>query len=95
MICLPTSWSSDYLDVHPGGLATLQEYAGRDASAAFAASHNDGADLLTKSPYDSTRIGRMVEEIPADQLQANHIALDKWVYDITGKVPSPFSLPPP
>ncbi|KAK7957840.1 hypothetical protein PG988_012688 [Apiospora saccharicola] len=74
---------TDYLDVHPGGLATLQEYAGRDASAAFAASHNNGADLLTRSPYDSTRIGRMVEEIPADQLQANHVALDKWVYDIT------------
>ncbi|KAK7926666.1 cytochrome b5-like heme/steroid binding domain-containing protein [Apiospora marii] len=70
-----------YLDVHPGGLATLQEYAGRDASAAFAASHP--ADLLTRSPSDSLRIGRMVDEIPVEQLQAHHVALDKWVYDIT------------
>lgn len=76
--------------MHPGGLASIQQYAGRDASAPFAASHTQG--LLTGSPHDSLRIGRMVDEISVDQLQLHHVALDKWVYDITGnKAPLFFS----
>ncbi|KAK8052375.1 cytochrome b5 [Apiospora rasikravindrae] len=72
---------TSYLEMHPGGLASLKEWAGQDASAIFAKWHDK--DMLSKSPYDSLRIGRMVSEIPADQVQAHHLVLDKWVYDIT------------
>ncbi|KAK8081030.1 hypothetical protein PG997_008848 [Apiospora hydei] len=67
--------------MHPGGLASLKEWAGKEASAVFVKWHDK--DMLRKSPYDALRIGRMVSEIPANQLQAHHLVLDKWVYDIT------------
>ncbi|KAK8043080.1 hypothetical protein PG994_013563 [Apiospora phragmitis] len=52
-----------------------------DASELFAQWHS--TDILLESPYDSMRIGRIVNEISVDQIQAHHVVLDKWVYDIT------------
>ncbi|KAK7996531.1 hypothetical protein PG989_004571 [Apiospora arundinis] len=74
---------SNYLDSHPGGLDSLKQYAGRDASAPFAEAHSTNP-LLT-SPYDSLRIGRIVPEVTFSQIQANHIVLDTWVYDVSSR----------
>ncbi|KAK8119837.1 cytochrome b5-like Heme/Steroid binding domain-containing protein [Apiospora kogelbergensis] len=72
---------SNYLESHPGGLDSLKQFAGKDASQPFNEAH--ATNPLLASPYDSLRIGRMVDEIPSEQIQANQVVLDSWVYNIS------------
>ncbi|KAK8105058.1 cytochrome b5 [Apiospora kogelbergensis] len=72
---------SNYLKSHPGGLDSLKQFAGKGASQPFNEAH--ATNPLLASPYDSLRIGRMVDEIPSEQIQANQVVLDTWVYNIS------------
>ncbi|KAI1085495.1 hypothetical protein F5B20DRAFT_518596 [Whalleya microplaca] len=70
---------TSYLDFHPGGDNVMYQYAGRDASLAFANHHS--LDII--QDYDYMRIGHLVPEVTLSQLQPKHLVLHSWVFDIS------------
>lgn len=71
--------TAGYYESHPGGTNILIGELGKESTGFF--KHHD-AELM--DDYEDLALGRLVPEIPAGQLGKHQIAIQGWVYDLSG-----------
>ena len=68
-----------YCESHPGGADILIGDLGKESAGFF--KHHD-AELM--GDYEDLALGRLVPEMPAGQLGKYQVAIQGWVYDLSG-----------
>ncbi|KAI1370119.1 hypothetical protein F4677DRAFT_451708 [Hypoxylon crocopeplum] len=70
---------SIYSRFHPGGNQLFLDYTGRDATRAFESHHS----LTLMKSYEHLQVGYLVPEIRMEDMEGNHVAIHRWIFDIS------------
>ncbi|KAI1101680.1 hypothetical protein F4804DRAFT_291347 [Jackrogersella minutella] len=70
---------STYLRFHPGGTLDLIQCAGQDATLRFEQFHH----ISLMDSYEDLQVGHLVPEILITDMDADHILIHDWIYDIS------------